>query len=107
MSKGKFDDKPRKDYKSLYDLNLLGLWSQCESDWSSTIKEEIEADTNQSLEQEKPHPTNKLVLFGILTTLALLGATAWNQASEVAQAMQEQEISPKSIDHLHLWRNLP
>lgn len=96
MSKEKFDGNPKTHYTSLYDLNLLGLWSQCESDLSSTIKEEIEADTNQYLEQEKPHPTNKIVLFGVFATLALLGATAWNQASEVAQAMQEQEISPNN-----------
>ena len=102
MSKEKFDDNPKTHYKSLSDLNLLGLWSQGGSDWSSTIKEEIQADTNQSLEQEKPHPTNKIVLFGVLATLALLGlgATAWIQASEVVQAVQQ--ISPKSLEQLIL-----
>jgi len=100
MSKEKSDDNPKTHYKSLSDLNLLGLWSQGGSDWSSTIKEEIQADTNQSLEQEKPHPTNKIVLFGVLATLALLGATAWIQASEVVQAVQQ--ISPKSLEQLIL-----
>ncbi len=100
MSKEKFDDNPKTHYKSLSDLNLLGLWSQGGSDWSSTIKEEIQADTNQSLEQEKSHPTNKIVLFGGLATLALLGATAWIQASEVVQAVQQ--ISPKSLEQLIL-----
>ncbi len=101
MYKEKFDDNPRTHYESLYDLNLLGLWSQYGSDWSSTIKEEIQADTNQSLEQEKPHPTKKIVLFGVLATLALLGASAWIPASEVVQVVQKQEISPKSIDDLN------
>jgi hypothetical protein len=101
MYKEKFDDNPRTHYESLYDLNLLGLWSQYGSDWSSTIKEEIQADTNQSLEQEKPQPTKKIVLFGVLATLALLGASAWIPASEVVQVVQKQEISPKSIDDLN------
>ena len=39
-------NKPKIKYESLKDLNLISLWSQTGSDWSSTIKEEIQADTN-------------------------------------------------------------
>jgi hypothetical protein len=95
MYKEKFDDNPRTHYESLYDLNLLGLWSQYGSDWSSTIKEEIQADTIQSLEQEKPQPTKKIVLFGVLATLALLGASAWIPASEVVQVVSGGDKRPK------------
>jgi hypothetical protein len=52
MSEKKFHNNPEKRDESLYDLNLLGLWSQCGSDWSSTIKEEIQEGINQPLEQE-------------------------------------------------------
>lgn len=41
-------NKPTTKYESLEDLNLISLWSQTGSDWSLTIKEEIQADTNRS-----------------------------------------------------------
>lgn len=42
-----FNKNPHKStttYESLEDLNLISLWSQSGGDWSSTIKEEIQAD---------------------------------------------------------------
>jgi hypothetical protein len=75
--------------ESLRDLNLLGLWSQYRSDWSSTIKEESQAATNEPIVEEKPNPTNKVVLFGVLTVLALLIVAAWMQAPKIYQALKE------------------
>jgi hypothetical protein len=39
-------NKPTTKYESLGELNLIISWSQTGSDWSLTIKEEIQADTN-------------------------------------------------------------
>ncbi|MBW4549411.1 MAG: hypothetical protein KME25_34155 [Symplocastrum torsivum CPER-KK1] len=73
----------------MHELNLLGLWSQCDSSWSSTVKEEIQAATNEPIIQEEPNSTNKVVLFGVLTVLALLFIATLMQAPKIHQAMKE------------------
>ena len=82
-------NKPTTKYESLEDLNLISLWWQSGSDWSSTIKEEIQADINQPIAQEEFNSTSKVVLFGVLATLALLVAAMFTQASEIYHSMQE------------------
>lgn len=81
-------NKSKIKYESLEDLNLITLWSQTGSNWSSTIKKEIQADTNQPLAEEEPN-TSKVVLFGVLATLALLVAAVCTQASEIYRSVQE------------------
>lgn len=81
-------NKPTTKYESLEDLNLINLWSQSGSDWSSTIKEEIQADTNQPIAEEESN-TSKVVLFGVLATLTLLVATMCTQAAKIHQSVQE------------------
>jgi hypothetical protein len=100
MSQENFNNNPKTRYESLCDLNFLGLWSQCGGDWSSTIKEEIQAATNQSIEQEKPNLTNKVVLFGVLATLALLGAAVWIQAPKSERVVQDE--GRNSVEQLSL-----
>ncbi len=100
MSKENFNNNSKTRDESLCDLNLLGLWSQCGRNWSSTIKQEIQAATNQPTEEEEPKPTNKVVLFGVLATLALLGAATWIQASKINQAVQE--VGTSSAEQLIL-----
>lgn len=82
-------NKPTTKYESLEDLNLISLWSQSSSDWSSTIKEEIQADTNQPIVEEESNTTSKVVLFGVLATLTLLVATMCTQAAKIYQSVQE------------------
>ncbi len=82
-------NKPTIKYESLEDLTLISLWSQSGNDWSSIIKEEIQADTNQPIGEDKPDSTSKVVLFGVLATLALLVATTCSQASEIYRSVQE------------------
>lgn len=82
-------NKPKIKYESLADLNLISLWSQTGSNWSSTIKKEIQADTNQPIAEEESNNTSKVVLFGVLATLALLVATMCTQASKIYQSVQE------------------
>ncbi len=82
-------NKPTAKYESLDDLNLISLWWQSGSDWSSTIKEEIQADTNQPIAEEESNSTSKVVLFGVLATLALLVAAVCSQASEIYRSVQE------------------
>ena len=85
--------KPTTKYKSLEDLNLISLWWQSGSDWSSTIKEAIQADTNQPIAKEESNYTSKVVLFGVLVTLAILVATVCSEASEIYQSVQEVNIN--------------
>lgn len=86
-------NKPTTKYKSLEDLNLISLWWQSGSDWTSTIKEEIQADTNQPIAKEESNYTSKVVLFGVLATLAILVATVCSQASEIYHSVQEVSIN--------------
>lgn len=89
MSKENLNKNPKTGYESLCDLNLLGLWSQCGSNWSSTLKEEIHAAINEPIKEEKPNLTNKLILFGVLVTLALLVAAVRIQAPTSDREVQE------------------
>ncbi len=98
MSEDKYHHTSKIRDESLHDLNLLGLWSQCGSDWSSTIKEEIQADTNEPIVQEEPNPISKVVMFGVLTVLALLIAATWMQAPKIYQALKE--AGKNSIEQL-------
>ncbi len=81
-------NKPTTKYESLEDLNLISLWSQSRSNWSSIIKEKIQADINQPITEEESN-TSKVVFFGVLATLALLVATMCSQASEIYRSVQE------------------
>ena len=54
MSEQKFDNKQMIRYESLSDLDLVSLWSLNGNDWSSLIKEEIQAVNNQPIEAEEP-----------------------------------------------------
>lgn len=80
-------------YKSLEDLSLISLWWQSGSDWSSIIKEEIQADTNQPIPKEESNYTSKVLLFGVLSTLTILVATVCSEASEIYQSVQEVSIN--------------
>lgn len=82
-------NKPTTQYESLRDFNLISLWSQSGSDWSSTIREEIQAATNQPIEEEESNFISKVVLFGALTTLPLLVTTMCSQDPKISQAVQE------------------
>jgi hypothetical protein len=48
-----------------------------------TVKEEIQAATNEPIIQEEPNSTNKVVLFGVLTVLALLFIATLMQAPKI------------------------
>lgn len=86
-------NKPITKYKSLEDLNLLSLWWQSGSDWSSTIKEEIQADTNQPIIEDESQPTSKVVLLGVLATLAVSVVTVCAQASEIYHSVQKVGVN--------------
>ncbi|WP_250123489.1 hypothetical protein [Chroococcidiopsis sp. CCMEE 29] len=82
-------NKPTTKYESLDDLNLISLWLQSGSDWSSIIQEEIQADVKQPIAEKESNSTSKVVLFGVLATLALLVAAMCSQASEIYRSVQE------------------
>lgn len=98
MSEDKYHHTSKTRDKSLRDLNLLGLWSQGGSDGNSTIKEESQSATNEPVLEEEPNPTKKIVLFGVLTVLALLIAVTWVQAPKIYQAVKE--AGKNSIEQL-------
>lgn len=79
-------------YESLEDLNLISLWWQSGSNWSSTIKDDIQADIDQPIAQEEYNPTSKLLLFGVVASLAILVATTCSQAAEIYHSVQEVSI---------------
>ncbi len=105
MPKEKFQNYPKIRDESLGFLNYLGLWSQCGSDWSLTIKEaiqdkeEIQEAINQPIEEKKSKPTRKVVGLSVLTTLALLGAAIWIQAPKIYQSVREVGIN--SVEQLN------
>ena len=82
-------NKPTTKDESPEDLNLISLWSQSGSDWSSIIKEEIRADINQPIAEEESNFTSKVVLFGVLATLVLLVAVVCTQALNIYRSVQE------------------
>jgi hypothetical protein len=88
MSGTKFSNTSITRYESLGDFKLLSLGSLSGRDWSSIVKEEIQAANNRPIEEEEPNFTDKVVLFGILVTLTLLGAGTWIQAPEIVQSLQ-------------------
>ena len=93
-------NKPTIKYESLEDLNLISLWSQSGSDWSLTIKQEMQANINQPIADEESQSTSKVILFGALATLVLLVAAACSQTSEIYRS--EQELGPNSFKELIL-----
>lgn len=95
-------NKSTIDYEYIDDLNLISLWLQSGSNWSSTIKEEIHACTEKPITQEESSYTNKVVLFGVLATLAILAACACSQASEIHRSVQE--VGTNSFKELILER---
>ena len=88
-SEDKYHNISKTRDEFLHDLNFLGLWSQCGSSWSSTVKEKIQTPTNEPIVQEEPNSTNKVVLFGVLTVLTLLFTTTLMHVPRIHQAMKE------------------
>lgn len=82
-------NKPTTKDESIENLNLISLWSQSGSDWSSIIKEEIRADINRPIAEEESNFTSKVVLFGVLSTLVLLVAVVCSQALNIYRSVQE------------------
>lgn len=90
----KTTNKPTTKLESLENLKLISFWLQSGSDWSSTIKEQIQADTNQPIvENESNCITSKVVLFGVLATLVLLVAVMCSQASEISNSVRAVGIN--------------
>ncbi|MBD1834359.1 DUF4278 domain-containing protein [Cyanobacteria bacterium FACHB-472] len=100
ISEDKYHNAFKTQDEFLCDLNLLGLWPQCGSNWSSTFKGEIQATTNEPIVQEEPNLTNKVILFGAFTVLALVFTATWIQAPKIHQAMKE--VGKTSIEQLML-----
>lgn len=86
-------NKSTNKYESLEDLNLLSLWWQCGSDWSLTIQEDIQADTNQPIVEDESQPTSKVVLLGVLAILAVSVVTVCAQASEIYHSVQKVGVN--------------
>jgi len=82
-------NKPKTQHESLQDLNLISLWWQSGSNWSSTIQEDIQANIKQPIAQEESNPTSKVVLFGVLAILTIMVATTYSQASEIYRSVQK------------------
>lgn len=100
MSDNKNTNNHTTRYESLCDLNLLNLWSLSGSDWTSIVKEEIQAATNQPTEEEESNFTNKVLSLGVLASLALLATAAWIRAPKISQAVQE--VGKNSVEELLL-----
>ena len=88
MSRENFNNTPKTRYESLCDLNFLGLGSQCGSNSSSMITEEIQEAINHPIEDKKFSSASQVVLFCVLTALVLLGA-AWIHAPRNYQMMRD------------------
>ena len=89
MSHKRLSDDDIKDYTALLDHNLLGLGGATGSEWTTTIKEDCLAVTNQPIEQEKSGSTRSLVAMGTLAVLALLGTATLTHAPVATMTSQK------------------
>ena len=88
MFHARLSDGETQDYAHLLDHNGLDGWAVTGSEWTATISEECLAVTQQPLARGKSGFTHGMVLLGVLTAIALLGAATWTQspvASEIPQ----------------------
>ncbi len=89
MSHERLNNDKTKEYTAQSDYNLLQGWSANGSDWTSAIREECLALTNQPIEKGKSGSTRGIVLLGTLATLALLGVASLTKAPVTSQIPQE------------------
>lgn len=78
-----------EEYKSLSDLNLLGLSSATGHEWTSMIRKESLGITNQSVQEGQPKSSRNIVSLGVVAFLLLLGAATLSQPSVVPQISQQ------------------
>lgn len=79
-----------EEYKSLYDLNLLGLSSATGHEWTSMIRQESLNITNQPTPEGKPKSSRNIVSLGVVAFLLLLGAATLSQPSVTPQISQQR-----------------
>lgn len=91
MSHKRLNDDDIKNYTTVSDHNLLDLGGSTGSEWTSTIKEDCLAVTNQPVEKEKSASTRSLVAMGTLAVLALLGTATLTHAP-VTTLTQQQNV---------------
>ena len=89
MSHERLNNDKTKEYTAQSDYNLFQGWSANGSDWTSAIREECLALTNQPIEKGKSGSTRGIVLLGTLATLALLGVASLTKAPVTSQIVQE------------------
>ncbi|HEY9833989.1 MAG TPA: hypothetical protein V6D26_25785 [Stenomitos sp.] len=89
MFHARLSDGETQDYADLLDHNGLDGWAVTGSEWTATISEECLAVTQQPLETGKSGLTRSIVLLGVLTAIALLGAATWTQSPVASRIPQE------------------
>jgi hypothetical protein len=89
MFHARLSDGETKEYTDLLDHNGLNWWAVRGSEWTATISEECLAVTQQPLEKGKSALTRGIVLLGVLTAIALLGAATWTQSPIASGIPQE------------------
>lgn len=89
MFHARLSDGETKEYTDLLDHNGLNWWAVRGSEWTATISEECLAVTQQPLEKGTSALTRDIVLFGVLTAIALLGAATWTQSPVASGIPQE------------------
>lgn len=85
----RLSDDETKEYTALSDLNSFGLLGSTGSEWTSTIKQDCLAATNQPLEKGKYESTRGIVALGTVAVLALLGAATLTQAPVTTLTRQD------------------
>jgi hypothetical protein len=90
MFHARLSDGETQEYTDLLDHNGLDWWAVTGSEWTATISEECLAVAQQSLERGKSGSTRGIVLLGVLTAIALLGAATWTQSPVTSGIPQEQ-----------------
>lgn len=89
MFHARLSDGETKEYTDLLDHNGLDWWAVTGSEWTATISEECLAVNQQPLERGKSGLTRGIVLLGVLTAIALLGAATWTQSPIASGIPQE------------------
>ena len=93
MSEEQASNKERDYYQSLPDSSAWIFYSAIGTDCNFVLKKEGLKNVAHSPEPEELKHTSKVVLLGVLTTVALLGLAALIQTPKIAAILQEVGIN--------------
>ena len=100
MSEGKESNKQPNDYQSLPNSNGRIFPDALGSGYNFLMEKECLKNLDHYLETEELKCRSQVILFGVLTTLALLGLAALIQTPKIATMIQQAGINSVTAQEL-------